>query len=112
MCALQMLVNLETGGDILVDTISEVLQEQSRLNIPNELRRFTEDNRGEDWRSGEKLGGDQSGQAQVQEGTLRTFINTREREEWENLYYKFVEMNKEVNVRNPSGSSRGKTLWK
>ena len=26
--------------------------------------------------------------------------------EWENLYYKFVEMNKEVNVRHPSGSSR------
>ena len=26
--------------------------------------------------------------------------------EWENLYYKFWEMNKVVNVRNPSGSSR------
>ena len=32
--------------------------------------------------------------------------------EWENLNYLFVEMNKEVNVRNPSGISRAKTLWK
>ena len=32
--------------------------------------------------------------------------------EWENLYYKFVEMNKEVDLCNPSGSSRAKTLWK
>ena len=30
---------------------------------------------------------------------------------WENLCGKFVEMNKEVNVRNPTGSSRA-TLWK
>ena len=26
--------------------------------------------------------------------------------------YKFVEMNEEVNVRNPGGSSRAQTLWK
>ena len=26
--------------------------------------------------------------------------------EWKNLYYKFVEMNKDANVRRPSGSSR------
>ena len=31
--------------------------------------------------------------------------------EWENLYHKVVAMNKEVNVRHPSGSSRPKTLW-
>ena len=30
--------------------------------------------------------------------------------EWENLYYKFVEMNKEVNVHPPSGSSTARTL--
>ena len=33
-------------------------------------------------------------------------------QEWENLYFKFAEMNKEVNVRNPSGSSRAKKLGK
>ena len=32
--------------------------------------------------------------------------------DWETLQYKFVEMNKEVDIRNPSGSSRAKTLWK
>ena len=32
--------------------------------------------------------------------------------EWKNQYYKFVEMNKEVNVSRPSGSSRAKTWWK
>ena len=30
----------------------------------------------------------------------------------ENLQHKLVEMNKEVHVRNPGGSSRAKTLWK
>ena len=30
---------------------------------------------------------------------------------WEYLYYKFEDMNKEVNDRNPSGRSRTKTLW-
>ena len=28
------------------------------------------------------------------------------------MYYKFVEMNKEVNVRHPSEGSRARTLWK
>ena len=32
--------------------------------------------------------------------------------DWENLHYRFVEVNKEVNVRHPSGSSRAKTLFK
>ena len=33
--------------------------------------------------------------------------------ECENLYYKlFVEMNKEVNVRHPSGNRRAMTFWK
>ena len=32
----------QTGADNLVDTIFEGLQEQSRLNITNELRRFIE----------------------------------------------------------------------
>ena len=32
--------------------------------------------------------------------------------EWETFHYKFVEMNKEVNVRNPRGNSRAKTLGK
>ena len=31
--------------------------------------------------------------------------------EWENMYYKFVQMNKEVNDRHTSGSSRVRTLW-
>ena len=30
--------------------------------------------------------------------------------EWENLYCKFVEMNKEINIRSPGGSSRAKML--
>ena len=30
--------------------------------------------------------------------------------EWENLYHKFVEMYKDVNVRYPSGTSRATTL--
>ena len=32
--------------------------------------------------------------------------------DWENVYYTFVEMNKDVDVRNPSGSGRAKMLWK
>ena len=32
--------------------------------------------------------------------------------DWENLYHKFAEMNKEVNVYRPCGSSRAKTMWK
>ena len=32
--------------------------------------------------------------------------------DWENLSYKFVEMEKEVNVCHPSGRSRAVTLWK
>ena len=32
--------------------------------------------------------------------------------EWEKLYHKFVDMNKAVNVRHPSGNGRDKTLWK
>ena len=30
--------------------------------------------------------------------------------EWENLYYMFVEMNKEVKIRHPSGNSTARTL--
>ena len=37
---------------------------------------------------------------------------TARRRAWENFHCKFVEMNKEVNVRHPSGSSRARTLWK
>ena len=43
VCALKLLVNQQSGGDNLVDTIFEGLQEQSRMNITNELgkdRRF------------------------------------------------------------------------
>ena len=32
--------------------------------------------------------------------------------EWENFNHEFVEMNKGVNVRHPSGNSKDKTLWK
>ena len=34
--------NQQTGGDSLVDTLFEGLQEQSRLKIMRELRRFSE----------------------------------------------------------------------
>ena len=30
------------------------------------------------------------------------------RADWENSHYKFVDMNKEINVRNPGGSNRAK----
>ena len=43
---------------------------------------------------------------------IRQAINKGVGEEaWESLYCKFVEMNTEINVRNPSGSSGVKTLW-
>ena len=32
--------------------------------------------------------------------------------EWELSYCKFVEMNKEVKLRHPSGSGMAETLWK
>ena len=41
MCDLKLLANQPTGGDSVVDTIFG-LQEQSRLKIVDELRRFTE----------------------------------------------------------------------
>ena len=42
MIGLKLLANLQTGADNLVDTIFDGLQEQSRLNITNEPRRFIE----------------------------------------------------------------------
>ena len=36
--------------------------------------------------------------------------NGAEGADWENLYYTFVEMSEEVDVRKPSGISRAKTL--
>ena len=46
MCDLKLLANQPTGGDSVADTIFG-LQEQSRLKIVDELRRFTEvDNHG------------------------------------------------------------------
>ena len=38
--------------------------------------------------------------------------NDVEGAEWENLYHRSVDLNKEVNVRHPSGSSRARTFWK
>ena len=38
----KLLANLQTGGDNLVDTIFEGLQERSRMQITNDLRRFIE----------------------------------------------------------------------
>ena len=40
VCALKLLANQQTGGDSFVDTIFEGLQEQSRLEITTERRRF------------------------------------------------------------------------
>ena len=40
MCALELLAKCKAGGDNLVDTIYEGLQEQGWLKITNELRRF------------------------------------------------------------------------
>ena len=31
--------------------------------------------------------------------------------DWEQLCFKFVEMNKEMNIRSPGGSSKAKMLW-
>ena len=42
VCALKLLANQQTGGDSLVDTLFEGLQEQSRLKIMDELRIFVE----------------------------------------------------------------------
>ena len=42
MCALELLASLEKGGDNLVVTVFEGLQEQSRLNIADELGIFIE----------------------------------------------------------------------
>ena len=42
VCAMKLLANLRTGGDNLVDTMFEGLQQQSRLNITDELRRCIE----------------------------------------------------------------------
>ena len=42
MYAFKLLANLPTGGDNLVDSIFIGLQEQSRLKITDEPRRFTE----------------------------------------------------------------------
>ena len=39
----KVLANLQTGGNHLVDTIFEGLQEQNRLKITSEPRRFTEE---------------------------------------------------------------------
>ena len=39
------------------------------------------------------------------------FVKSSFKAQWDNLY-KFVEMNKRVDVRNPCGSSTAKTLWK
>ena len=42
MCALKGVANQQTGADSLVDTIFEGLQDQNRLKIANERRRFVE----------------------------------------------------------------------
>ena len=155
VCALKFLANQQTGGDSLVDTIFEGLQEQSRMNITNERRRFIEVDNHETVKIGYleknseairvvrpkynketyqiREGVSESTFREGEEGTLRSFINTAcvgdsrrgpplvdedwhavcqaiykgvEGAEWENFYCKFVEMNKEDNVRHPSGSSK------
>ena len=73
VCALKLLANQQTGGDSLVDMIFEGLQEQNRLNITNAPTSFIEVGQprtGEDRRPGQELGGNQGGQAQVQQGDL------------------------------------------
>ena len=40
VCALKLLVNQQTGGDSLIDTLVEGFQDQSRMKIMDELRRF------------------------------------------------------------------------
>ena len=42
----------------------------------------------------------------------QAIYNGVEGAEWEILFCRFVEMNKEVNVHHPSGSSRARTFWK
>ena len=127
-CALKLLADLLNGGGNLVDTIFEGVREQSRLKITIERRRFIDVDKirgGEDWRFGETLGGDQGGQAQVQQndfpecghpvrsgrvgtssgrggdGTQFVMPTCKGVEGWENLYSKFVEMNKEIHIRSP-----------
>ena len=42
VCALKLLAKSQAGGNNFVDTIFRSLQEQSRLNITNELKKFIE----------------------------------------------------------------------
>ena len=42
VCAVNLVANLQTGGHYVVDTIFEVVQEQKRWKIANELRKFNE----------------------------------------------------------------------
>ena len=147
-----------------MDTLFAGLQEQGRLEITNELRRFIEVNNHEAVKVGDleknseaiKAVGadlhrerfsDGAVRAEVhemtfrkgEEGTPRSFIDIAHVQvgrwrpplvdedwhavcqaihqgvggaQWENLYCRFVEMNKEVNVRHPSGSNKAKTPWK
>ena len=42
---------------------------------------------------------------------LSGHLHGRRGSEWGNLYYKFVEMHKETNVRSPGGSIRADVHW-
>ena len=66
------------GEDNLVHKIFEVLQEESRLNITDELRRFVEVDNQEAVRPAEKeLGGDHGGQAQSQQSDFPNCAHPR-----------------------------------
>ena len=64
-----LLANMQMGGDNLVHTIFQCVQEHSRLNISaEEVAGDRQPQGGEDRRAGEELGGDQVGQTRVQQG--------------------------------------------
>ena len=134
VCALKLVANQQTGGDRPVDTICDGLQEQDRMNISSEWRRFIEV--------------DQGGQARVffpnvvirkkevddlalpegKAGILRTIIDTsivevsRWRlppvdEEWHAIFSSHLLRRRgsgmeeqEVKVRHPSESSRARNV--
>ena len=59
-----------------------------------------------------QCGGQQMGRQIRTNAVCQAITKDVEGTEWEKLYFKFVELNKAVNVRHPSENSRTKTFWK
>ena len=134
MCGLKLQANLQMGGD-------NRLQEQSRLALTNELRWFVEMDKHEAVKIGDletRRRSKWSSPSSTRRSTrtlpsrLRSFINNANvgasrcgplvDDDWHAIcqaiyrsvegYHKYVKMNKEVNVRNPTDRSRASMLGK